>query len=369
MVIEGLSQDMLIGDIDRVRIYDHSGLVEMGENANVKITLDDQVILEERYYPVNNEIIIRELKKVILDSWQHEELKAKDSTYKIAANLEVDIVFPDGTGISHAFQKYTVYYCSLVTDGMQVKDHFLTRFSEKEVYPDSIELVAFTIQEKRFYQIDTAFLLNGVVAYAQDTGKMYISRPDANKAYVFLISMKERMDKYKADSLIYVIVRILDENDNELDRVTFNVNYSSSLLRSNYLYRNPFGIPEVLTFQGKTTETFDPQNQLAYTLEGYMKVSDDPLETYKVRTGSLSEELRESVKDFLRSFDVYRLTGDQLGDRMTVIESEAERTFPSNSIVSYTLTLRKSSYQRDKFHRKGFSVNRIFDKSFDNTYE
>ena len=369
MVVEGLSDEMLIGNIADVKIYDHEGVIETGEDMNVKISLDDQIILEERYYSVGNGIIIRGLKKVIIDGWQHENLVFQDSAYKISANLKINITFPDRTDIPEQQHTYMLYYCSLISNGMQVKDRFLTRYTEKEVHLDSTEMVAFKIQQGRIYQIDTVFLKNGVVAYGMDAGKMYISRPDDTKAYVFRISMKERLDEYDADSLIYVRARILDEQDKELDRITFNVVSSVSLLQSDYLYRNPFGIPEVINFHGKVTETFDPQNQLAYTLDGYMKVSDDPIETYKVHTGALSEELRESVKDFLRSFDTYQLVNNQLGERMTVVESEAERTYPANSITGYTITLRKSGYQRDKFSRKEYSANRVFDKSFDNTYE
>ncbi len=368
MVIQGLADGMLIGDIGEVRIYDQAGDITTGEEVGVKILLAGVVVLEERYNTVGSEVVIRDLRRVLLDNWTHEEFRFQEYRMFISGLLTVNVTLPNRTG-KNVSKMYTLLYCAVRGNGMLLTDRFLTRFLEKEVNPESIEVVPVTPSWGSICRIDTAYMKSGRVFFSQDEQQLKLESRQNGLVYVFLVTMREQLEKYDADSLIYVRVCMLNAARQETDRITFNLTEPLPLHRATYVYRNPFGVPEVISFLGRVTETFDPQNELAYTQEGYVKVSDDPVETCKVRTGALTAVKRESVKDLLRSFEVYELQSGRLGQRVTVIEQEAERTYPTNGITGYTLTLRRVGYGTDEFSREVYTPANVFDKSFDQSYE
>ncbi len=359
---------MAVGDIGTVRLYDPQGLVGTGTPINVQISLNGTEILSEQYDTVDSEIYIRNLRKVLLDNWPDPEFKFENNTLINGYRVRLFISKPGSSG-GGTFHIYTLRYSTLRMNGAEIVDRFLCRYLEKEVTPDSIEMIAISPLYVKVISLEVAYIRDGEVFYIQDKDRFPIQDSEENLCYQFKLSFRECLETYTADNLIYIRVRALNSDQEEVDRIVFNVTELDPLLISSYIYRNPFGIPEVFTFWGRVTENFDPRSELAYTQDGYRKVNDDPLETYKVRTGALTTERRESVKDLLRSYEVYELKDGEIGERMTVIETEAERTFPSNSITNYTLTFQKAGYNTDEFTRGEFSGMRIFDKTFDYTFE
>lgn len=359
---------MVVGDIGNVTIYDPQGQIGTGAVVNVRVSLDDTVVLEEHYDSVDSGIVIRDLRKVVLDNWESPNLALLTYTLFNGAFLKIEVTLPDFPA-QNVTSTQPLRYCSLRMNGVSMADRFLSRNLEKNVTLDSLETVSILPVAARFIRLDIAYLKDGKAVYIQDLNKYVIGSIQNFLFYTYLVSIRECLEKYSADSLIYVRLCALDSSKVELDRITFNLLEYRPLNTLTYLYRNPFGVPEAIDFLGRVTETFDPQNELAHTLEGYLKVNDDTLETYKVRTGALSPEKRESVKDLLRSYEVYELTGGEIGERVTIIESEAQRDYPANTITSYTLTFQKAGYHRDEFFREKYVAANVFDETFDYTFE
>ena len=135
-----------------------------------------------------------------------------------------------------------------------------------------------------------------------------------------------------------------------------------------FIFRNSFGCWETIHLTGakQVTPSYTRSNAL---IEG-MNVMYDIEETmsYKAHTGPLRPGMVPVALDLARSLEVYLLGDDGIaGDRITITDVDVKHTNEDNSIPDFSFTYRRAD--RRSAQLAVVRPPRVFDKTFDETYE
>lgn len=135
-----------------------------------------------------------------------------------------------------------------------------------------------------------------------------------------------------------------------------------------FIFRNSFGCWETIYLTGakQVTPSYTRSNAI---IEGRNIMYDiNETMSFKAQTGPLRPAMVPVALDLARSREIYLLDRDgKTGDRITVTDVDVKHTNEDNSIPDFTFT-----YRRADRRSAIISVNRptrLFDSTFDNTYE
>ena len=95
----------------------------------------------------------------------------------------------------------------------------------------------------------------------------------------------------------------------------------------------------------------------------------DLTSSHTVCSGWIDQDTHDSVKDAIRSDEVYIVDELKLGDMVTITGIDLEYNRPSDKPVSAAITYRVSDKIQERFTRARQMGTRIFDDSFDKTFE
>lgn len=135
-----------------------------------------------------------------------------------------------------------------------------------------------------------------------------------------------------------------------------------------FIFRNSFGCWETIYLTGakQVTPSYSRSNAV---IEGKYIIYDiDETMSFKAYTGPLRPGMVPVALDLARSREVYLLgKGGKIGDRITVTDVDVKHTNEDNSIPDFTFTYRRAD--RRSAQLAVLRPPRIFDSTFDNTYE
>lgn len=135
----------------------------------------------------------------------------------------------------------------------------------------------------------------------------------------------------------------------------------------NLLFTNSFGCQETIYCTG--THTLAPEYTRSATRSGGMfrNYYIEETRVFKANTGPLTPDMAIWAHDLFRSKEIYILDGDKAGKEIAITESKDEQTNDLDNMPAYTFSYRYAQTNHNilQLPRAG----RIFDNTFDNTFE
>lgn len=281
----------------------------------------------------------------------------------------------DGEPVSSVSQK--VYQANnRVHEYPSSYKYFLSRFRERTVYVDQVLSVSY------IYRGQT---LRAGVAYMQENGRSAYRELGLNnsgmtqgKVCVHQYIPSDLADRCGVDeeALLYVdfelgeVVNVQqDVRFVQYDKMRCTFDHGNHLERTAFVFKNLFGVPETLVMTGQNKRTSELEATFSWIGRKYKKTSTDLMTSHTVCTGYIDDATHASVKDAIRSKEVYLLDGLELADQVTVTDIDLDYTMPRTVPLAAYLTYRVSEKVQERFSRVAVREENIFDDSFDDTFE
>lgn len=186
------------------------------------------------------------------------------------------------------------------------------------------------------------------------------------------ISAETLMNAYslgKGKNCLYVEALLYDaEGSTVTDRVF--VEFDRSGAEENYtcfLFTNFFGVPETMAMRGVPTEELVLDANLGYFGRQLAKYDSDIYVRTTARTGHLNLEGFKQLTDLVQSPSLFELDGS--AKRIVIEDIDIRRNRISRTIQSASITyLTTERWERSAFLQDSVSGDRIFDDTFDDTF-
>lgn len=177
------------------------------------------------------------------------------------------------------------------------------------------------------------------------------------------------------DAAIYTLIESSD-GSSVTDRI--QINYTGELRGDEItlLHQNYFGLPETFTLHGASTERLVSEASFAYASRRYLRYDSRQRMEHTANTGYLDRQRYNALLDLSMSPQVFavaqlakEVTEPSAKVEVTVTGIDSERRRSHGGIHNATLTFRLTDeYQRTELLPE-FQAIRIFDPSFNRTFE
>lgn len=148
---------------------------------------------------------------------------------------------------------------------------------------------------------------------------------------------------------------------------SFQVDLSKPDAAPCLLFTNSFGCQETIYCTG--THTLDPEFERSSTIiDGkFRHYKIDESRIFSANTGILNVPMSIWADDLFRSKEIYLLVGNLPDKEITITESESKRTNNLDALPTFTFSYRYA--QRNQNILQLPRAGRVFDNTFDNTFE
>lgn len=311
------------------------------KTLSVTISLDGQDILSGTYYrDENHSVTLYDIDRLLLDN-------------NVRGSRMYALVVKAGNQTFSA----SVFYCRCLIEGHV--DSFLKKCflnssaSKKTVYPGNTEFLSFYNPDNDEFFVELKYF-NGSVFTAWDE----ISPVDGFRTLNLNPEIWERADARLIGFDVHCGGRhrsyVVDYNEPEADPAV--------------VYNNCFGMRETFYFRG-IKETVPSVIRSTAVIGGDVEIYDvEKTITHKVNTGFLRQADLEAALDMAESDDIHLLLENGAsGAKIVFTDSDLKYQNALNSIRDLTFTYRLA--RRTELARSAPKKVRIFDNSFDETYE
>lgn len=246
--------------------------------------------------------------------------------------------------------------------------YFMSRFRERTVHDEQVLFLSYLYRGQS--------LEAGVAYYQEDGRSAYRTLSLENTGvtlgktccHQYLPSDLAHRCEVEPDALIYVEFRLV-LGGTVIDYMKCLFDHGHHRQKTAFLFKNLFGVPEMVVMTGVDKRTSELEASFSWMNRRYRKTSTDLATLHTVCTGFIDEETRESVKDAIRSEEVYLVKGVELVDMVTVTDMNLDVEEPRTAPMSAYITYRVSEKVQEKFKRVSVADGRIFDDTFDVTFE
>ncbi len=247
-------------------------------------------------------------------------------------------------------------------------NYFLSRFRERTVYDDQVLFLSYIYRGQQLQAGVAYYQANGRSAYrtlslpntGMTTGKtcchQYIPSDLAHQCGVGV------------ESLIYIEFKLM-LSGSMIDYMKCVFDHGNQHQKTAFLLKNLFGVPEIVVMTGVDKLTSELDASFSWINRRYLKTSTDLTTLHTICTGYIDQQTRDSVKDAIRSNEVYLVKGVDLIDMVTVTDIDLDMETPKNIGLTACITYRVSEKVQERFSRLAVADSRIFDDTFDDTYE
>lgn len=337
-----------------------------------QFSISGELILKETYYPDASGIVtIRDIGKVLNAYFNIEDFDLSDSNYSTV--LTLGSMFTEGT--DSVSKSTTVYYCTAETGidlNSDEKYVFLTRYTYKKTAIDRKEFISYYMNGQTIY-LGIAYLYNNtakylIIVWQTPATNLKVRAVDASLKAISTILNSRTGLTIPVDSIIYydVIAKVNDLPKRKLHFVNDKRNFSQ---KKNLVYRNCFGAPETFTCTGLDEQSIELNGEYGYVSGNYRKISTEPVISDKINTGYMNAVAAASLEDLILSDKIFLYDDNALADQIVITDIEMVKKQPSNQPISYTLTYRPAKQNHLKFNAGGAVKSRIFDSSFNYSFD
>ena len=350
----------------------------VGQETSVKFTVSDAdgnqlSSFEEIYYPnADDEIIIAGLSDVISSYLEGEKLSTlfnpNQGCTEISSFVTLKIEFyQSGNKVDACSQ---VFYQSL--DRTRVYpvnyNYFLSRFRKRKVYEDQAIMLSY-IYRGQTLKANVAYY-DANSASCRRTITLDNSHVKAGRTalHQYLPSDIAAQCSVTQASLIYVEFSLIMDGK-VIDYMKCTFDHGHLRQRTSFLFKNLFGVPEVLVLTGEDKLTSEMEGAFAWIGRKYKKVSTELTAYHTISTGYIDRDTFSSVEDAIRSDEVHIVDGASIKDMATVTSIDYSDKTPNDSPREAFVTYRISNKAQEMFSRVGVKAGEIFDDTFDETFE
>lgn len=342
----------------------------------------DQLLttLDETYYPDNdNKVYISGLGELAETYLQGESLStlfnptsgfdARDMYVTIRA----DILIADHWYYDSFEQR--IYQCNSRTKIFPSSyPYFLSRFRNRKIYPDqpiSMAYLAFretTVYCKAIYNND------GVVSEKTQLVAT-ASEPGTTAILQYSLTEVASLLQIEADDIIEFEFQLsTTSNDTEtiIDTIKYVIDRNVTLERTMLLFKNTFGIPEIIALTGQNKRTSSLAGSYAWMQRKYRKVSTDLTTLHTICSGWIDKNTFESIKDAIKSNEVYVIENSNLVEQVTITDIDLDYETPRTKPQAAYITYRVADKIQETFAREALDSEDeegIFDHTFDDSFE
>lgn len=288
------------------------------------------------------------------------------------ATLQIDIC--DG-GSGELLQSCSqVFYAADCRTGVFPSNYryFLSRWRERMILPSQLLTCGYIYSGQRLKASVMCRDANGVTT----CGSCFLDVAGVPEGHVV-------MHQYKPFDIVRKVANGAEVDLSEVEFITFelmdgstrldymkmDIDYGHCRTRTGLLFKNTFGILEHFICKGQNKCTEDLDGVYAWIGRKYRKMYSDLTSMYTVMSGPIDEQAHQTLKDAVRSDEVYLMDDFVLDDMVTICDVDMERISASSKPFSDSVTYRVSDKVQDFFSRSRQLGARIFDDSFDKTFE
>lgn len=379
MIVTGLieggvfCQDM--GDVVLTGVY-------APVNINFQI-LDHQnnvlSTLSESYYPDNNnKVFISGLSELADTYLQGESLQtlfnptsgfgAKGMFVTIHADLYQD------EQLAGTFEQI-FYQCNSRTKIFPSSyPYFLSRFRNRTIYPD--QPVSFSF----FMDRDTvlfckAIYNDGGTVRETSTQVATASLPGYTAIMQYSLTEISSLLQVPADDIIefqFQLCTLENETYTTIDVIKFVIDRNVTMERTMLLFKNTFGVPEIIALTGQNKRTSSLVGTYAWMQRKYRKVSTDLTELHTICSGWIDKNTLESIRDAIKSSEVFVIENSNLVEQVTITDIDLDYETPRTAPLAAYITYRVADRVQETFAREVYDSGDeegIFDHTFDDSFE
>lgn len=327
----------------------------------------------EEYYPNGSgEVLITGLAEVMEAYLQGEK---------------VDVLFNPDSGFRQ-LDGYVVLEMALYKDGAATGDvwtqwfyqanartnvfpgsyvYFLNRFRERMVMTDQLLTMSYIYRGQTlrarvaYYMADGSSAVKTVALTASGMTQGRICMRQYRPSYM------AGMVSATAERLIYIVFELMS-GGSVIDWMKCTFDHVNREERTGFVFKNMFGVLEHVIFTGQNKRSSELEGSYSWIGRKYRKMHTDLTTSHTVCSGWIDEETHESVKDAIKSDDVRLCEGLVLGDLVTVTDIDLDYATPRTSPMSAYITYRVADKVQERFRRTRGIADRVFDDTFDHTF-
>lgn len=339
-----INQTMFTSELSRVSITGLSDYDSVTITIERNVGANHEVILDNQYTPVNGEVVLYDIDRLLTSYMQGECTRF---TIFVGKNTGISYQFIaiacDGS-VSEPAETFTSR--SFLTANQSPRDTAIGRRElmpvyqqgestptvEAEYITDSYDLAT------RVYQLSP---VNGVAAI--DVSPALFNDITAGMLVGYTVSLGKRKASYR-------VLAHIPESDTSL------------------IFHNRFGAWEVMHLSGRCE--VQPSYNRSQAMVGGSLVNYDIVETisYKAMTGPLRHGMEAVVMDMARSREVYLLASDgTTGQPVAITDTDIKLSPDNDGIADMTVTYRLAS--RHTYRLEVARPPKLFDDTYDDTYD
>ena len=139
---------------------------------------------------------------------------------------------------------------------------------------------------------------------------------------------------------------------------------------TNFIYRNAFGMPETMAFTGLVEYSPELEGDPVELLQRTVRTSSKYIDSRTVNSGYLDTRQYGKVLDLITT-DSLQLYNTETSTEVVTTDIDFSHKRTGNEKINVSLTFRQASRLHLAFERTGDNgiYGRIFDRTFDNTFE
>ena len=325
----------------------------------------------ERYTPdASGKVAIRELGNIMMDYFQPVGIEVDYSLNEqepINCRGIIEGKINDTPVISQP-----LFYCTQkVGITNMYYDRFFNRYAKRMVRANQYVPVVHNYNSQ-VMEVGVAYRVGGEVCYGVLSLGSFADQPHNFKVHnLSPVVIATRINNQKqvsitADDLIYYEATLSVDN-NVVDKIRFDMDHKHYKQLTHFVFYNLFGFPETIYMTGKDEKSAEMEGTYALISEQYTKIDTELNELHTVNSGYISETSYESIKDMIRSREVYRYNGTYM-ERITITDVDLVAEKPRSTPLNVKITYRLAKDDDAKFIRPGMADGKVFDETFDNTF-
>lgn len=358
--------------IENGKTYFSSGLSEIGiygvsgDKLHVRITEQGTEIFAEDYYAVDGDVILYEVDRLLKSHFRlNNPAEATGAgNWHGAHRLSLEFAFTDNQGTVRI--SCYAFFCRVATPVTPADALFLTHEHTMRTAPDRMEFLTFMTLEGVTVEIGVAYLDQNRKERYKLVAYNLLSK---NWMETYRLSLKEvsALSGIGIASILYYDV-LMKQDGVVKDKVRFIHDTRQYRHAVSFIYQNAFGMPETMTFTGLTEYVPELEGELADLLLKSVRTESRFVDIRTVNSGYLNARQYAKLLDLVTS-DSLCLYDDGKATEIVITDMDFQHKPTGNEKINVSLTFRKAARRQLAFDRTANVRQRIFDKTFDHTFE
>ena len=359
MVVSGVQVNgvYFTSELDGIRIQEVAN-----HPLTVSIHIDKVTILKEVYTPVDGVVTLYDVGELI---FQHMRVElAEIGTSYAASPVEVTLMLNDQSSMMAI--PFKVFYSRQQVNYFELEHRFLTEEAVRKTVADRNEYVTYILHEKTEVEYWLAYLQEGVERYAKVVTVSTTNKINMLSSDSFTLAQWAKKLKINTEQVLYLDV-YLKEDGALQDTLRFLNDRENYRHTTEFFYIDAFAAPASLTFHGVTERSPELLGEVVSVLGKKVRQDVRISDVRTVHTGYLQSDAYLSLLTLVTSPCIFMRDGPRW---LPVIIDEIDFSHQDvrNQRINVQLTVRQAGKQHLAFNRQAQIRHRIFDKSFDATF-